>query len=93
MYELPGPEAFPGLRRLFGLARRPNVEVVLVDLRARDLTIKGQEILTADKVAIPVSILVQFAVVDLRSALHAVANYEDRLHSDSSSRPAARWRR
>src|SRR5215813_12539754 len=81
-YELPEPEAVPGLRRLFGLARRPKVEVVLVDMRARDLTIKGQEILTADKVAIRVSILVQFAVVDPRSALHAVANYEDRLYSD-----------
>jgi regulator of protease activity HflC (stomatin/prohibitin superfamily) len=81
-YELPDPDAFAGLRRLFGTARRPKVEVVLVDMRARDLTIKGQEILTADKVAIRVSILVQFAVVDPRSALHAVANYEDRLYSD-----------
>jgi regulator of protease activity HflC (stomatin/prohibitin superfamily) len=81
-YELPEPEAFPGLRRLFGLARKPKVDVVLVDMRARDLTIKGQEILTADKVAIRVSILVQFAVVDPKAALHAVANYEDRLYSD-----------
>jgi regulator of protease activity HflC (stomatin/prohibitin superfamily) len=81
-YELPRPEQFPGLRRLFGLKRKPKVEVLLVDMRARDLTIKGQEILTADKVAIRVSILVQFAVVDPKAALHAVANYEDRLYSD-----------
>lgn len=81
-YELPEPEVFPNLRRLFGLKRKPKVEVVLVDMRARDLTIKGQEILTADKVAIRVSILVQFAVVDPKAALHAVANYEDRLYSD-----------
>ena len=46
---------------LCDFARQPKVEVVLVDMRARDLTIKGQEILTADKVAIRVSILVQFA--------------------------------
>lgn len=59
-----------------------KIEVVLVDMRARDLTIKGQEILTADKVAIRVSILVQFAVVDPKAALHAVADYEDRLYSD-----------
>jgi regulator of protease activity HflC (stomatin/prohibitin superfamily) len=72
-YELPKP-------RLFG--RTPTVEVVLVDMRNRDLTIKGQEILTADKVAIRVSILVQFAVVDPRVAIHAVASYEDRLYSD-----------
>jgi regulator of protease activity HflC (stomatin/prohibitin superfamily) len=63
-------------------ADKPKVEVVLVDMRARDLTIKGQEILTADKVAIRVSILVQFAVVDPQAAHHAVANYEDRLYSD-----------
>lgn len=72
-YELPKP-------RLFG--RTPQVEVVLVDMRNRDLTIKGQEILTADKVAIRVSILVQFAVTDPKAATHAVASYEDRLYSD-----------
>jgi regulator of protease activity HflC (stomatin/prohibitin superfamily) len=81
-YELPEPALFPNLRRFLGLRRKPKVEVVLVDMRARDLTIKGQEILTADKVAIRVSILVQFAVVDPKAALHAVANYEDRLYSD-----------
>jgi regulator of protease activity HflC (stomatin/prohibitin superfamily) len=62
--------------------RGPKVEVELVDLRERDLTIKGQEILTADKVAIRVSILVQFRVTDPRAALHTVANYEERLYSD-----------
>src|SRR5438874_3952316 len=51
-------------------------------MRNRDLTIKGQEILTADKVAIRVSILVQFAVLDPRAAVHTVENYEDRLYSD-----------
>jgi regulator of protease activity HflC (stomatin/prohibitin superfamily) len=81
-YELPKPERFPQLRRIFGLKRKPKVEVELVDMRACDLTIKGQEILTADKVAIRVSILVQFAVVDPKAALHAVAKYEDRLYSD-----------
>lgn len=72
-HELPGP-------RLFG--RTPVVEIVLVDMRNRDLTIKGQEILTADKVAIRVSILVQFSVADPKSAVHKVENYEDRLYSD-----------
>jgi regulator of protease activity HflC (stomatin/prohibitin superfamily) len=81
-HELPQPERFPALRRLFGLRRKSKVEVLLVDMRARDLTIKGQEILTADKVALRVSILVQFAVVDPKAALHAVADYQDRLYSD-----------
>jgi len=65
-----------------GLIRQPQVEVVLVDMRERDLTIKGQEILTADKVAIRVSIIVQFRVTDPRAALHQVEKYEDRLYSD-----------
>jgi regulator of protease activity HflC (stomatin/prohibitin superfamily) len=69
-----------GIAALF--LRQPKVEILLVDMRARDLTIKGQEILTADKVAIRVSILVQFAVIDPKAALHAVADYEDRLYSD-----------
>ncbi len=61
---------------------KPRVEVNLVDMRERDLTIKGQEILTADKVALRVSIIVQFRVVDPKLALHAVEKYEDRLYSD-----------
>jgi regulator of protease activity HflC (stomatin/prohibitin superfamily) len=62
--------------------RLPLVEVVLVDVRERELTIKGQEILTADKVAIRVSIIVQFRVTDPRAALHQVEKYEERLYSD-----------
>jgi regulator of protease activity HflC (stomatin/prohibitin superfamily) len=72
-YELPRPRLFK---------RTPKVEIVLVDMRARELTIKGQEILTADKVAVRVSILVQFNVTDPKAAIHAVASYEDRLYSD-----------
>ncbi|MDX2138118.1 MAG: SPFH domain-containing protein [Chloroflexota bacterium] len=66
----------------FGLFRQPHVELVMVDMRERDLTIKGQEILTADKVAIRVSIIVQFQVTDPRAAVQQVANYEDRLYTD-----------
>jgi regulator of protease activity HflC (stomatin/prohibitin superfamily) len=62
--------------------RQPKEEVVLVDVRERELTIKGQEILTADKVAIRVSIIVQFKVSDPRAAIHQVVNYEERLYSD-----------
>ena len=70
----------PLLTRLFG---RPDItEVVLVDMRSRELVIKGQEILTADKVALRVSIVVQFAVIDAKAAVHAVENYVDRLYSD-----------
>jgi regulator of protease activity HflC (stomatin/prohibitin superfamily) len=69
-------------RRSTRWVRRPRVEVVLVDLRERELTIKGQEILTSDKVAVRVSILTQFRVVDPVAAMEKVAAYEDRLYSD-----------
>lgn len=66
----------------WGFWRIPKIEITLVDVRERDLTIKGQEILTADKVAIRVSIIVQFRVVDAFAAIHEVENYENRLYSD-----------
>jgi len=62
--------------------RLPKIEIALVDIRERDLTIKGQEILTADKVAIRVSIIVQFKVQDPRAALHEVESYSDRIYGD-----------
>lgn len=76
-----GRHKIPDRKGLFG-RDGPYVEVQLVDMRERDLTIKGQEILTADKVALRVSILVQFRVVDPKLALHAVEKYEERLYSD-----------
>jgi regulator of protease activity HflC (stomatin/prohibitin superfamily) len=75
-----GRHVIPGRAKLIG--RRARVEVVLVDVRERELTIKGQEILTSDKVAIRVSIIVQFRVTDPAAALQNVAEYEDRLYSD-----------
>ena len=63
--------------------RHPTVvEIVQVDMRERELTIKGQEILTSDKVAVRVSILTQFRVLDAVAAVETVAAYEDRLYSD-----------
>jgi regulator of protease activity HflC (stomatin/prohibitin superfamily) len=77
-----GCYTFPRKRgRILG-RHRPIVEVVLVDVRERELTIKGQEILTADKVAIRVSIIVQFRVTDPKAAIHEVEKYEERLYSD-----------
>jgi len=69
-------------RNVSFLPRRPLTEVTLVDMRERDLTIKGQEILTADKVALRVSIVVQFRVTNPLAAIHQVSSYEDRLYSD-----------
>ncbi|MBV1853190.1 slipin family protein [Catellatospora tritici] len=63
--------------------RHPEiVEVNLVDMRERELTLKGQEILTGDKVALRVSILTHFKVVDPVAATEQVEDYTDRLYSD-----------
>lgn len=75
-----GHYRIPGKWKWF--RRMPTVECLLVDIRERELTIKGQEILTSDKVAIRVSILVQFRVTDPRAAVHTVDDFEDRLYSD-----------
>jgi regulator of protease activity HflC (stomatin/prohibitin superfamily) len=77
----PGRYVIPRYINL-GFYRQPLIEVVLVDVRERELTIKGQEILTSDKVAIRVSIVVQFRVSDPAAALHVVTNFEERLYSD-----------
>ena len=60
----------------------PEREVVFLDVRERSATIKNQEILTADKVAIRLSLLVYFKVVDPRAAVQTVAQYEDRIYED-----------
>jgi len=73
-YDLPRPTRFG--------RPAPRVEIVLVDMRQREFTIKGQEILTADKVAVRVSIITQFRVTDPVAALERVDGYEDRLYSD-----------
>jgi regulator of protease activity HflC (stomatin/prohibitin superfamily) len=56
--------------------------IALVDLRERSITIKGQEILTSDKVAIRVSLLVYYRVKDPEAAIHNVASYEERIYED-----------
>jgi regulator of protease activity HflC (stomatin/prohibitin superfamily) len=74
-YEIPPDRTWWG-------KERAKVEIVVVDIRQRELTIKGQEILTADKVAVRVSIIVQFRVLDATAAIHEVDHYEERLYSD-----------
>jgi regulator of protease activity HflC (stomatin/prohibitin superfamily) len=76
-YEYPKPRLVVDLFR-----HVPEVEVVLVDMRERDMTIKGQEILTSDKVAIRVSIVVRYRVIEPVAAIHAVQNYEERIYTD-----------
>lgn len=70
-------------RGLFGgMFDKVSRTVTLVDMRERSLTLKGQEILTADKVAIRVSLLVYFRITDAPAAAHNVASYEERIYED-----------
>lgn len=62
--------------------RRPVESYSSLDLRERELTIKGQEILTSDKVAIRVTIITNFKVVDPRAAVTQVESFQDRVYSD-----------
>lgn len=73
------PGKYRRYKHLFDPVQR---QVTLVDLRERSLTLKGQEILTADKVAIRVSLLVYFKVTDAEAAIHNVASYEERIYED-----------
>ena len=57
-------------------------EIRLVDQREQSLTIKGQEILTQDKVAIRVSLLVYYKITDPSAALHNVASFDERIYED-----------
>lgn len=81
-YELPRLNYFQRLVPEPWRKRLPKIEIAIVDMRERDLTIKGQEILTADKVAIRVSIIVQFKVTNPQAALHEVESYSERIYSD-----------
>lgn len=65
-----------------GYFDRVDREVRTIDLRERSLTIKGQEILTKDKVAIRVSLLVYYRVKNAEAAAHNVASYEERIYED-----------
>ena len=61
---------------------RRDREINILDTREQSLTIKGQEILTGDKVAIRVSLLVYYRVVDPQAAMHNVVSYQDRIYED-----------
>lgn len=72
-YEYPRP-------RLFG--RAPLVEVVLVDMREQNMIVQDQDILTADRVAIQVSLVARYRVIDPKAAVHEVEDYQTQVYVD-----------
>lgn len=59
-----------------------KVAVQKVDMRLCSLVVGGQEMLTADRVEVRVSLLVHYAVVDPVLAISKVTMYIDRLYQD-----------
>jgi regulator of protease activity HflC (stomatin/prohibitin superfamily) len=57
-------------------------EILKVDLRIRTLVIQGQEILTADKVSVRVTVLAKMRVTDPVAAQFKVDNYAAQLYGD-----------
>jgi regulator of protease activity HflC (stomatin/prohibitin superfamily) len=62
--------------------RWQNSHIVRVSLRQMSEVLTGQEILTADKVEVRVSVIAQYVVSDPRLAIHTVESYRDSLHQE-----------
>lgn len=59
-----------------------KIRVVKVSTRQMSEVITGQEILTADKVEVRVSLIAQYAVTDPVLAINSVESYTDQLYQD-----------
>lgn len=75
-------ELQPGKYTFWNFLNLSRWRVKVVDMRERSLVIKNQEILTKDKVAIRVSIIVYFKVQNVFKAIHNVFSYEERIYED-----------
>jgi regulator of protease activity HflC (stomatin/prohibitin superfamily) len=59
-----------------------HCQIDRVDLREVSQTVEGQEILTADKIGVRVTLIAQFRVADPVAARHAVVDYPAQLYQD-----------
>ncbi|WP_337175219.1 slipin family protein [Paludisphaera sp.] len=57
-------------------------KVDVVDVREVSQTVEGQEILTADKIGVRVTLIAQFRVVDPVAARHQVSDFRSQLYQD-----------
>lgn len=53
-----------------------------VDVREASQTVEGQEVLTADKIGVRVTLIAQFRVADPVAARHSVVDYQSQLYQD-----------
>lgn len=66
----------PGTHKFYGFDYSMN----LVDGRKTQLTIPGQEVLTADNVSIKVSVLLSYRITDADKVMHDVQSYWDEIY-------------
>lgn len=59
------------------------VQLFMVDRRRQQLDVKGQEIITADKVSLRLNVTVSYRVTDLRRAVDEVENYQQTLYREA----------
>lgn len=71
----------PGAHAFFTRDRAVNVE--LVDLRERELQVLGQDVMTADKVTLRLSLVVKFRVVDALRSAQSVTSLNDAVYSEA----------
>jgi regulator of protease activity HflC (stomatin/prohibitin superfamily) len=62
--------------------RWENTSIIRVSLRQMSEVLTGQEILTADKVEVRVSVIAQYIVSDPKVAINTVESYRDSLHQE-----------
>lgn len=62
--------------------RWENVQITKVSLRQMSHVVSGQEILTADRVEVRISLVAQFMVTDPQLAINSVENYVDQLYQE-----------
>jgi regulator of protease activity HflC (stomatin/prohibitin superfamily) len=60
--------------------RWERVEANKVSLREASHVVAGQEVLTADRIEVRLSLVAQYRVVEPTLAIHAVENYTGQLH-------------
>jgi regulator of protease activity HflC (stomatin/prohibitin superfamily) len=65
----------------FHVALRPYTEIQLLDARPTSITVPGQEILTADGVALRVSLTARYVVADPVAAITSDQNYVSALYT------------
>jgi regulator of protease activity HflC (stomatin/prohibitin superfamily) len=71
----------PGRHRLVGRPWSAVKSVVKVDTRRQQLTVQGQEVLSADGFAVRLNATCDWRVADARTAIHATQNYLGALYN------------